>query len=160
MRPWASGVRIAAVLLALLAGAACQLHERTLLPWSTYGAAGAIAALLLVAARFGRHFAWRRTDVAATAAAAWQATDRLGEALPRELEGRDLVVTGVVDRYRERGIAIVATPACEARQWIAAGPAKGRCEREAARRYWCDTVAAAGRQGTWRGLCYPRSTEA
>jgi competence protein ComEC len=110
MRPWASGGRIAAVLLAWLAGVACQLHERSLLPWSAYVGAGAIAALLFVAARFGRRFAWRRTAAAATAAAlagfavaGWQATDRLRDALAPELEGRDLVVTGVVASLPQQG---------------------------------------------------------
>lgn len=42
----------------------------------------------------------------------------------------------VVERYRERGVAIVATPACGAWQWLATGPLEGRCERDAARRYW------------------------
>ncbi len=42
----------------------------------------------------------------------------------------------VLERYRERGIAIVASPACGAWQWPADGPAGGSCERETSRRYW------------------------
>jgi competence protein ComEC len=42
----------------------------------------------------------------------------------------------VLDRYRERDIAIVASPACGAWQWRADGAADGACEREVARRYW------------------------
>ena len=42
----------------------------------------------------------------------------------------------VLDRYRERGIRIVASPACGAWQWRADGPAEGTCQRVAARRYW------------------------
>jgi competence protein ComEC len=42
----------------------------------------------------------------------------------------------VLARYRSRAIAIVASPTCGAWQWLAAGPAEGRCERDAARRYW------------------------
>jgi len=42
----------------------------------------------------------------------------------------------VLDRYRERGIAIVASPACGAWLWLADGPAAGRCQRESSRRYW------------------------
>ncbi|HSC65463.1 MAG TPA: DNA internalization-related competence protein ComEC/Rec2 [Caldimonas sp.] len=42
----------------------------------------------------------------------------------------------VLDRYRERGIAIVASPACGAWQWRADGAAEGACERDASRRYW------------------------
>jgi competence protein ComEC len=47
----------------------------------------------------------------------------------------------VLDRYRERGIAIVATPACGAWQWRADGPAEGTCEREVKRRYWQHRIA-------------------
>ena len=43
----------------------------------------------------------------------------------------------VLERYRERGIAIVASPACGAWQWRADGAAAtAACERDAARRYW------------------------
>jgi len=43
----------------------------------------------------------------------------------------------VLARYRERGIRIVASPACGAWQWRADGePGVARCERDAARRYW------------------------
>jgi competence protein ComEC len=42
----------------------------------------------------------------------------------------------VLDRYRERGIAIVASPSCGAWRWRADGPADGVCERDVARRYW------------------------
>ena len=42
----------------------------------------------------------------------------------------------VLDRYRERGIAIVASPACGAWSWLADGPAIGTCQRVIARRYW------------------------
>jgi competence protein ComEC len=47
----------------------------------------------------------------------------------------------VLDRYRERGIAIVASPVCGAWQWPADGAAAGTCERDAARRYWHHTIA-------------------
>ena len=49
----------------------------------------------------------------------------------------------VVERYRSRGAAIVASPACGAWQWLAAGPAEGRCERDTGRRYWHYTETAA-----------------
>jgi len=42
----------------------------------------------------------------------------------------------VLGRYRERGIAIVASPACGAWQWRADAAAEGACERAASRRYW------------------------
>ncbi len=48
----------------------------------------------------------------------------------------------VLDRYRERGIAIVASPACGAWQWRAAGAGDGTCERAAARRYWHHRTSA------------------
>jgi len=40
----------------------------------------------------------------------------------------------VLARYRERGIAVVASPACGAWRWPA--DAAATCERERARRYW------------------------
>ena len=42
----------------------------------------------------------------------------------------------VLDRYRERGSRIVATPACGAAWWWSGAPDAVRCEREAARHYW------------------------
>jgi competence protein ComEC len=42
----------------------------------------------------------------------------------------------VLDRYRERGIAIVASPACGAWQWRTDGAEAGTCQRDIARRYW------------------------
>jgi len=47
----------------------------------------------------------------------------------------------VLDRYRERGIAIVASPACGAWQWPADGAAAGSCERDTGRRYWHHSIA-------------------
>ena len=41
----------------------------------------------------------------------------------------------VLERYRERGIAVVASPACGAWQWHGDGAAAGACERDVARRY-------------------------
>ncbi|HEX6363770.1 MAG TPA: DNA internalization-related competence protein ComEC/Rec2, partial [Albitalea sp.] len=42
----------------------------------------------------------------------------------------------VLDRYAERGIAVVATPACGAWRWPADAAGAGVCTRDAARRYW------------------------
>jgi competence protein ComEC len=42
----------------------------------------------------------------------------------------------VVARYRERGVVTLASPACGAWSWRAAGPPAGTCERDAVRRYW------------------------
>ena len=50
----------------------------------------------------------------------------------------------VLDRYRARGVRIVASPACGAWIWRAAGPAEGACERLDARRYWHHRVDSGG----------------
>ncbi len=42
----------------------------------------------------------------------------------------------VVQRYRERGIALRMSPACGAWQRTADGERTGLCQRDAARRYW------------------------
>jgi competence protein ComEC len=42
----------------------------------------------------------------------------------------------VLARYRERGIATVASPACGAWQWTGVDEGQGVCQRDAARRYW------------------------
>jgi competence protein ComEC len=42
----------------------------------------------------------------------------------------------VLARYAERGIAVVASPACGAWRWSGDAAAPGVCLREAARRYW------------------------
>ena len=42
----------------------------------------------------------------------------------------------VVARYRERGVVTLASPACGAWSWPAAGPPAGVCERDTVRRYW------------------------
>jgi competence protein ComEC len=42
----------------------------------------------------------------------------------------------VMDRYRERGIEVVASPRCGAARWNSAAPGEIACEREQARRYW------------------------
>jgi len=44
--------------------------------------------------------------------------------------------TDVLQRYRERGIVLRASPACGAWRWQAGGSAEGVCQRDAARRYW------------------------
>jgi competence protein ComEC len=48
----------------------------------------------------------------------------------------------VLERYRERGIVVVASPACGAWQWRAVGEPGGACERQAARRYWQHRIGA------------------
>ncbi len=42
----------------------------------------------------------------------------------------------VMDRYAQRGITVAGTPGCGAATWSSAAPARLRCERNEARRYW------------------------
>jgi competence protein ComEC len=49
----------------------------------------------------------------------------------------------VLERYRERGIGVVASPACGAREWRADGPSLGSRERATERRYWHHQPAPA-----------------
>ena len=42
----------------------------------------------------------------------------------------------VLQRYRDRGIALQASPACGAWRWPAGGSAEGECQRDAGLRYW------------------------
>ena len=103
MRATATGARLAALLLAWLAGVAVQLHERSLLRLSTYVGITALALLCMAASIRWR----RRTGLAVSIAivgaglagfgiTGWQAERRLADALAPDLEGRDLVLTGVV----------------------------------------------------------------
>ncbi len=45
-------------------------------------------------------------------------------------------VPEVAQRYRERGAAVVASPACGAAHWLSAEPQRVRCERRERPRYW------------------------
>ena len=110
MRAPAPGRRLAALLLAWLAGAALQLQERSLLPWAAYVALAAMALLALMAG-----LVWRRRGrvavpiaclgalVAGFAVTGWQASSRLDDALATALEGPDLVVTGGVASLPQQG---------------------------------------------------------
>lgn len=42
----------------------------------------------------------------------------------------------VLERYRERGIEVLASPACGAARWQSESPAQVVCQRQAAQRYW------------------------
>jgi competence protein ComEC len=55
----------------------------------------------------------------------------------------------VLERYRERGIRIVASPNCGAWRWDATGPHDGVCQRDADKRYW-QHEAADAESGTAR----------
>jgi competence protein ComEC len=48
----------------------------------------------------------------------------------------------VLERYRERGIRIVASPSCGAWRFDAAGPQNGVCQRDAVQHYWQHGAAA------------------
>jgi competence protein ComEC len=97
------GVRLAAAALALPIGAALQLQQPALWSSTLYAVLAGTAALLLV-------LAWRRHwSVAALAivllafsSTGWRAQWRLIDALPSALEGRDVVITGVVVQLPRR----------------------------------------------------------
>ena len=102
------GARLLALPLGWLAGVALHLHERTLLPLGAYVALSAAAVVVLVLAaamrRRGRAIAAIAASVAAGfAISGWQASVRLADTLPDALEGKDLVVTGVVASLPQSG---------------------------------------------------------
>ncbi len=111
MRAPSAGARIAGFGLAWLLGIAVQLQEPTLSTAGFYAAIGGFAAVFLVLAIATRRRApWLAalTGAAAISAAAfatsgWRATDRLADVLPSVLEGRDVVVDGVVASLPQRG---------------------------------------------------------
>ena len=94
-----TGWRLGGLALAWLAGVALQLQERSLFPASVCA-----AAVVLGAFGVGAAWRWRRVFVAGLLGAAllgagaseWRASLRLAETLAPALEGRDIVVTGVV----------------------------------------------------------------
>lgn len=102
-----AAVTLAAAGLAGLAGTALQLQQPALWAAGAYAAlAGAAVAVLLLSWRWPA--ARRALLVAAIAGLAFATTGlragaRLGEALPAALEGRDLVVVGVVGGLPQRG---------------------------------------------------------
>jgi competence protein ComEC len=42
----------------------------------------------------------------------------------------------VLERYRDRGAAVIDSPRCGASQWRSVQPSQVTCQRELARRYW------------------------
>lgn len=98
-----TGLRIAACALALVCGAALQLQQPAL--WSAVSYAALIAAAL---AAFALAWRWHwGAAVIGLAALAFAGTGlrahaRLADALPAALEGRDVVVTGVVAQLPRR----------------------------------------------------------
>ncbi|MEO8081416.1 MAG: DNA internalization-related competence protein ComEC/Rec2, partial [Caldimonas sp.] len=104
-----AGTRLAATLLAWLAGIAIQLREAALESGSTYLVLAAAGALAIVAS-----VVWRRRAggvsllvlgalLAGFAVSGERATLRLADRLSPALEGRDLVLNGVVATMPQRG---------------------------------------------------------
>jgi competence protein ComEC len=98
-----TGVRLAACALALISGAALQLQQPALWAAGAYLALGGLGVLALVVAR---RWHWGVALIGlllfAFSSAGLRAQVRLFDALPAELEGRDLVVTGVVAQLPHR----------------------------------------------------------
>ena len=108
------GTWLAAILAGWLAGVALQLLERTLCVLPVYvagtgSASVAFGVALVLALRWPRS-RWLAASLAAAGAVlagfaitGWQASVRLADALDPVLEGRDLVVTGVVASLPQKG---------------------------------------------------------
>jgi len=102
------GWRMAGLALAWIAGVALHLQQRELAPLALYLAAIGVGALgLLIGSRRQRAFAAALlgAGLIAWGASGWRATQRLADALPAALEGRDLVVTGVIASLPQRSAA-------------------------------------------------------
>ena len=103
-----TGTRLAALALAWIAGVALQLQQRALWPVEAYGLAFGLGVLGVVVA-----WRWRRAFLLgligamllAIGAAGCRASARLADGLADALEGRDLVVTGIVASLPQRSAA-------------------------------------------------------
>ena len=103
-----TGWRLGGLALAWIAGVALQLQERAL--WPVGAGAAALAAggvMLLVAWHWRRAFVLGLVGAALLGAggAEWRASLRWAEALPATLEGRDIVVTGLVANLPQQSAA-------------------------------------------------------
>ncbi len=101
-----TGRRLAALLLAWLVGVAVHLRQVELLPLPAHvGLALGALAVAGAALALRRVFAIAVVALAVLgfAASGWRASLQLGESLPAELEGRDLVVTGIVASLPQQG---------------------------------------------------------
>ncbi|MDQ6627635.1 MAG: DNA internalization-related competence protein ComEC/Rec2 [Pseudomonadota bacterium] len=101
---------LAALMVAWLSGVAIQLLERSLYPTAFYGGGVAVAMLgVAIAVRVRRRpilatlLAASSALLAGFAVSGGQAGLRLADALAPELEGRDLVLTGVVASLPQKG---------------------------------------------------------
>ena len=102
------GWRLTALALAWLSGVALQLQERALMPAWCYLALGLLGLLCIVAAvRSARFFVAALLGLALLgfSATGGRAAERLSDTLTPQLEGRDLVVTGVVASLPQRSSA-------------------------------------------------------
>jgi competence protein ComEC len=101
-----TGWRLAALGLGWIAGVALQLRQGALWPQMHYGLLAGLGALGLALA-----WRWRPAFGAAAlgvlllgfGATGWQAAQRMAAVLPAHLEGRDIVVTGVVASLPQPG---------------------------------------------------------
>ncbi len=103
-----TGTRLVTLAIAWFAGLALQLQQRALWPVAWYGLALTVCVLVIVAAwRWRRAFALAPVGalLLAVGASGWHASTRLADGLADELEGRDLVVTGVVASLPQRSAA-------------------------------------------------------
>lgn len=91
-------------MLAWLSGVALQLQQPALWPWQANasliaaGLAGVVGAVVLGRQRLGHWLLCMALASGAFGITAWRAEVRLAERLAPALEGRDLLVTGIVDR--------------------------------------------------------------
>ena len=102
------GVRLLGAGLALIAGAALQLQQALLWPETAYLAlagGGLLGLLLLRFATAGCRAPalWLALALLAFGSTGWRAGQRLAEALPAVLEGRDLELTGVIAQLPRHG---------------------------------------------------------
>ena len=110
-------------MLAWLGGIALQLQQPVLWPWQgnaamvTAGAVGVVTSAMAAWRHHGRLGHWLLCAALAGLAfgiTAWRAESRLAQRLAPDLEGRDLMVSGVVERLPQvtpdgqRFIAIVS----------------------------------------------------
>ena len=94
-----TGAWLAAALLAWLAGLASQMQQASLWPGSRYTVILSAGIAALTASRCWRPLRWLALAGILAVAFGWagsRADLRLSQALPAELEGKDLMVTGVV----------------------------------------------------------------
>ena len=106
----ATGLALAALALAWMAGGAVQLQQAALWSFAAYGGIAAAGGLAMAAAWRARGSRWATAVVAAALGLACLAFAQTGlraralldDALPSALEGQDLVVTGVVAQLPRR----------------------------------------------------------